>query len=74
MDQKPSIGRVVWYQAHGSPNGQHKSKPRPAMVTEVADDGTSCHLVVFNPTGQFFNLCKFDPAGSPGTWRWPERT
>lgn len=71
--QKPSIGRIVHYQAHGSPNGQHKSEPRPAIISRVADD-TTVDLTVFNPTGLFFNVgCKFDADAGPGTWRWPPR-
>jgi hypothetical protein len=68
---KPTIGRIVWYQAHGSPNGQHKSEPRPAIITSVKSD-TLLTLAVFNPTGMFFNETSFDEAGGPGTWRWPE--
>lgn len=68
----PTIGRIVWYQAHGSPNGEHKSEPRPAIISKVhADDVVD--LTVFNPSGLFFNRCTYDAAGGPGTWRWPER-
>ncbi len=42
-DQIPSIGRIVHYQRHGSPNGQHLSEPSPAIITAVReiddDDG-----------------------------------
>lgn len=86
MEQKPGIGRIVWYQAHGSPNGEHKSEPRPAIITRVRIDDLGgrpgpvgsfpelCDLAVFNPTGMFFNACRYDPNAGPGTWRWPERT
>jgi hypothetical protein len=81
MEQLPTIGRIVWYQAHGSPNGQHKSVPRAAIVTDagVVDargewDSMNVSLCVLNPTGMFFNQgCKYDPNAGPGTWRWPER-
>jgi len=72
----PTIGRIVHYQAHGSPNGQHKSVPRAAMVTAVHSD-TCVDLCVINPTGFFFNQSSMldeseTPAG--GTWHWPPRS
>ncbi len=71
----PSIGRIVHYQAHGSPDGTHKPAPRAAVITEVTDDST-VSLCVLNPTGFFFNLgCKLDESETPkgGSWRWPPR-
>lgn len=73
MEQKPSIGRIVHYQAHGSPDGTHKSEPRPAIISRVADDG-SIDITVFNPTGLFFNQnCQYSEEPKGGTWRWPPR-
>lgn len=73
-DQKPSIGRIVLYQRHGSPNGQHKAEPSPAVVTKVHDDGETCTLFVMNPNGLYFDAAtKHDEGGAPGTWRWPPR-
>lgn len=73
MDQKPSIGRIVHYQAHGSPNGEHKSEPRAAVITQVHTD-TSVGLCVLNPTGLYFQASvSFDADAGPGTWRWPAR-
>ena len=81
----PSIGRIVHYQAHGSPNGQHKSEARAAVITgllrgpaEAGKDGElsfdSVDLFVMNPHGLFFNAaCQYDADGGPGTWRWPPR-
>lgn len=72
----PTIGRIVLYQAHGSPDGTHKSEPRPAIITGVAND-TVVSLTVFNPTGMFFNqACALDESEAPkgGTWRWPPRS
>lgn len=74
-EQKPTIGRIVWYQAHGSPDGTHKSEPRAAVVTQVHDAGR-VGLCVLNPTGLFFNAeCVLDESEKPrgGTWRWPPR-
>ena len=75
MEQKPSIGRIVHYQAHGSPDGTHKSEPRAAIITAVEND-TNVSLFVANPSGCFFNQgCLFDGSETPkgGTWRWPPR-
>lgn len=85
MPQQPSIGRIVHYQSHGSPNGQHRSEPRVAIVTAVENPGEdrvntlvntlSVDLCVLNPTGMFFNRnVRYDESGAPGTWRWPPRT
>lgn len=72
MDQQPSIGRIVFYQRHGSPNGQHKAEPSPAIVTEVTGDTIT--VCVFNPNGIYFNKgTKFSADAEPGTWRWPPR-
>jgi hypothetical protein len=85
MDQKPSIGRIVLYQRHGSPNGQHKSEPSPAVITavrgDIGDEGSVgpgldgyVDLFVMNPNGVYFDRAtKYDPDGAPGTWRWPPR-
>lgn len=76
----PTIGRIVHYQAHGSPDGTHKPAPRAAIVTEVIND-TCVSLCVLNPSGMFFNQsCLFDDgdaangvAPKGGTWRWPPK-
>lgn len=75
LSSPPSIGRIVHYQAHGSPNGQHKPAARAAVITEVIDNET-VGLCVMSPTGFFFNQgCKLDQTDVPagGTWRWPPR-
>lgn len=54
-NQQPSVGRVVHYQAYGTPGGEYKSVPRAAIITEVHEDGEHVGLCVLNPTGQFFN-------------------
>lgn len=71
----PTIGRIVHYQAHGSPDGTHKSVPRAAIVTQVHND-TCVDLCVINPSGFFFNTsCMLDESEAPrgGTWHWPPR-
>lgn len=71
--QKPSVGRVVHYQAYGTPGGEFQSVPRAAIITEVTDD-TTVSVCVLNPTGIFFNQgLKYDVEGKPGSWRWPPR-
>jgi hypothetical protein len=77
-EQIPSVGRIVHYQSHGSPNGQYKSEPRAAVITYVPDGPplaqSSVSLCILNPTGMFFSPdVPHDPTGSPGTWRWPPR-
>ena len=46
---EPSIGRIVHYQKYGTPGGEHKAEPSPAVITKVEEDGTTCHLFVMNP-------------------------
>ncbi len=80
---KPTIGRIVLYQRHGSPNGQHKAEPSPAIVTGTHEDDC-VDLCVFNPTGLYFDQSvRHDPSDdpkaetdgkwAPGCWRWPPR-
>lgn len=80
-EQKPSLGRIVHYQSHGSPNGQHSSQPRAAIITSTYE-GTPFEveqrvdLCVLNPTGMYFDKATpFDAAEipAPGTWHWPPR-
>lgn len=71
MTQKPSIGRIVHYQKYGTPNGEHKPEPSPAVITKVEEDGTTCHLFVMNPSGLYFNVTKFSEEPKPGHWNWP---
>jgi len=74
MDQKPSIGRIVHYQAFGTPGGEYKSRPRAAVVTEVFDGTDNVSLCILNPTGQFFNQSvPFSADPKPGHWNWPPR-
>lgn len=73
MTQTPTVGRIVHYQAYGTPGGEHPSVPRAAIVTAVHDTET-VDLCVLNPTGMFFNQrCKFSDEPKGGCWRWPPR-
>jgi hypothetical protein len=72
--QKPSVGRVVHYQAFGTPGGEYKSEPKAAIITAVHSDSL-VGLCVLNPSGMFFNTCHLDQSDAPkgGTWHWPPR-
>ena len=74
MSQKPSIGRIVHYQRYGSPGGEHKAEPSPAIVVKVLNEETmECQLVVFNPNGQYFNPTPYSETPKPGHWSWPPK-
>ena len=69
----PTIGRIVHYQSHGSPNGQPLPAPRAAIVTEVFSD-TVVSLCVLNPTGMYFDRsAPFSAEPKAGHWSWPPR-
>ena len=85
MSQKPTVGRVVHYQAYGTPGGEFPSVKRAAIITEtweerapgVVDDADLTMIVglcVLNPTGQFFNRdVPYSETPKPGCWNWPPR-
>ena len=74
MEQKPSIGRIVHYGRYGSPGGEHKPEPSPAIITAVLDETTMmCQLFVMNPNGLYFNPTPFSAEPKPGHWSWPPR-
>ncbi len=70
---KPTVGRMVYYVAYGTPGGEYKAgAERAATITQVNDDG-SVGLCIFNPSGLFFNpSIPYDDSESPkaGTWHW----
>ena len=70
---RPTIGCIVYYTRFGSPGGEHKPEPSPAIITKVEEDGYTCHLFVMNPNGCYFNLTKFSEEPKPGCWSWPKR-
>lgn len=71
---KPTVGRIVHYQAYGTPGGEFKAQPRAAIVAEVHDDD-EVTVVVLNPSGIFFNRVKHavNDAPTPGRWNWPPK-
>lgn len=77
---KPSIGRIVHYQAYGTPvdpsgKAAYKPEPRAAIVTEVCDDSNEAvGLAVLTPQGMFFNRSvPYSEEPKPGHWSWPPR-
>ena len=71
--QKPTVGRVVHYQAYGTPGGEYKSAPRAAIVTQVLEND-EVGLAIMNPTGMFFNpAIQYSEEPKPGCWNWPPR-
>ena len=34
---KPSVGRIVHYQAYGTPGGEYQSVPRAAVITQALE-------------------------------------
>lgn len=81
--KQPSIGNNVHYVSYGTPGGEYKSECRAAAITQVhkAVDRLESHvgLVIFNPTGMFFNPdIPYAGSANPeeaemrgGTWHWP---
>ncbi len=72
INPTPTVGRVVYYVAYGTPGGEYKAgAERAAMITQVNEDGT-IGLFIMNPTGVYFNTSvKQDQEGKkPGTWHW----
>jgi len=69
----PTVGRTVHYQSYGTPNGEHLSLARAAIITQVHQDNF-VDLCVLNPTGMFFNhRVSYSDDRQPGTWSWPPR-
>jgi hypothetical protein len=82
VEQKPSVGRIVHYQAYGTPGGEYKPEPRAAIITQVCEpdrpdsipEVPSVGLAIMNPTGMFFNpRIAYSKEPKPGYWSWPPR-
>jgi hypothetical protein len=71
LQKKPQIGNIVHYMRYGSPNGEHKAEPSPAIVTQVFDGTDEVQLFVINPNGLYFNRTKYAAVPTPGHWSWP---
>lgn len=71
---KPTIGRTVHYMRFGSPGGEHKAEPSPAVIVQVLCEETGkCQLFVMNPNGVYFNPTPYSEELKPGHWSWPKR-
>ncbi len=71
---KPSIGRIVHYQKYGTPGGELKAEPNPAIITKILNEETQeCQLFVIYPNGLYFNPTPFSEEPKPGHWSWPPR-
>lgn len=68
---KATIGRVVHYMKYGTPGGEHKAEPSPAIITKVINEETQeCQLFVMNPNGVYFNPTPYAEEYTPGHWSW----
>lgn len=67
--QEPTIGRIVHYQKYGTPGGEHKSEPSPAVITQVLENN-ECMLFVMNPNGVYFNRTPYSEEPKAGHWSW----
>lgn len=67
--KKPKIGDTVLYQKYGTPGGEHKAEPSPAIVTKINNEETmECQLFVMNPNGCYFNPTPFSAEPKGGHW------
>lgn len=69
--QNAKIGDIVLYQRFGSPGGEHKAEPSPAIVVTAAKDGDTegrVQLFVMNPNGLYFNNTPYSATPKPGHW------
>lgn len=68
-----SVGNDVFYVSRGSADGRFPPVKRAAKITEIPNeqinDGSVVSLVVFNPTGLFFDQeVRYSADGEPGSW------
>ena len=65
-------GRIVIYNHPGSADGKYAPTQSPAIVQDVAADG-SVRLFVFGPKGQHMDDGLQYGPGKPCHWEWPPR-
>lgn len=68
----PTVGRVVYYKSHGSPDGKYKPENRAAIITEVPFSDSAperVSLCVLNPEGMYFNRNVLQ-GDKGGEWDW----
>ena len=68
---KPTMGRIVIYNHPGSADGKYPPQQSPAIIQNVAADG-SVRLFVFGPKGQHMDEGLTQGDG-PTQWNWPAR-
>lgn len=68
---KPTRGRIVDYHHPGSADGKYPPVISPAIIQNVAEDGT-VRLFVFGPKGQHMDDGLTEGTG-PCQWSWPVR-
>lgn len=68
---KPTVGRMVYYRAYGTPGGEFPSVERAAIITDVheGDPDEAVSLCVLNPTGMYFST-HIKRGQRPGRWDW----
>lgn len=70
----PKIGDMVHYQSYGSKGDEYHSMCRAAVIAGVNGPNNAVDLVVFNPSGLFFNKSpQREDEHVGGSWHWPER-
>ena len=68
---KPTIGQIVIYNHPGSADGKYSPAQSPAIIQNVAEDG-SVRLFVFGPKGQHMED-GLKQGDGPCQWNCPQR-
>lgn len=68
---KTTIGRIVIYNHPGSADGKYPPTQSPAIIQNVAQDGT-VRLFVFGPKGQHMDD-GLKQGDGPCQWNWPKK-
>jgi hypothetical protein len=67
-NMQPTVGRMVYYKSHGTPNGEYKPEDRAAVITTVHSP-ISIDLCVFSPKGLLFDQHVMQGTEG-GQWDW----